>query len=183
MPGEIFIEGDATDNDILIKAGIERASGLFAVTGDDNQNLVICLTAKQINSSVRIVAQCNDAKNVNKMSKAGADSVVSPGYISGMRMASEMIRPTVVNFLDKMLRGRDENLRVEEVSMPKSLVGKTLATFNLKKYPRTLLLAVKKGDNWVYNPSRSDYIIEPDNKLIIMTTPEERYDLENEVED
>ena len=183
MPNEIFIEGDATDNDTLLKAGIERASGLFAVTGDDNQNVVICLTAKQLNRSVRIVAQCNEIKNLDKMTRAGADAVVSPGYISGLRMASEMIRPTVVDFLDKMLRGRDDKLRVEEVGMPSSLVGKALSALNLKKYPRTLLLAVKKGEKWVYNPSRDGYLIEPDNKLIIMTTPEERCDLENEVED
>lgn len=183
MPDEIFIEGDATDNDILIKAGIVRASGLFAVTGDDNQNLVICLTAKQLNPAIRVVAQCNEMKNLNKMSRAGADAVVSPGYISGMRMASEMIRPTVVNFLDKMLRGRDENLRVEEIGMPRSFVGKALSTLNLKKYPRTLLLAINKGGEWEYNPSRDDYIIQPENKLIIMTTPDERNNLENDVEE
>lgn len=183
MSGSVFLEGDATDNDTLVKAGIESASGLFAVTGDDNQNLVICLTAKQLNSKVRVVAQCNEMKNIEKMEKAGADSVVSPGYISGMRMASEMIRPTVVNFLDNMLRGKDESLRVEEVPMSPSLVGKALSSLNLKEYPRTLLLAVKKGENWVYNPSRRDYIIEPENRLIVMTTPEERSSLEKNVKD
>jgi len=183
MSNSIFLEGDATDNDTLIKAGIESASGLFAVTGDDNQNLVICLTAKQLNPRVRVVAQCNEMKNMEKMEKAGADSVVSPGYISGMRMASEMIRPTVVNFLDNMLRGKDESLRVEEVPMSPSLAGKALASLDLKKYPRTLLLAVKKGESWIYNPSRSDYIIEPENRLIVMTTPEERHTLEKNVED
>jgi voltage-gated potassium channel len=183
MPSEIFIQGDATDNDILTKAGIEKAAGLFAVTGDDNQNLVICLTSKHLNPSVRVVAQCNEMKNLNKMNRAGADAVVSPGYISGMRMASEMIRPTVVDFLDKMLRGKDENLRVEEIGVPRSFVGKALSAINLKKYPRTLLLAVNKGGEWVYNPSRNSYIIEPENKLIIMTTPEERTDIEDDVEE
>ena len=183
MPKEIFIEGDATDNDTLIKAGIEKASGLFAVTGDDTQNVVICLTAKQLNRSLRVVAQCNEMKNIDKMNRAGADAVVSPGYISGMRMASEMIRPTAVNFLDKMLRGRDENLRVEEVGISSYLVGKALSSIDLKKYPHTLLLAVKEGDKWVYNPPRDGYVIEPGNKLIIMTTPEEREDLEKNVED
>jgi voltage-gated potassium channel len=178
MSGEVFIEGDATDNDILLKAGIDRATGVFAVTGDDNQNLVITLTARQLNPVVRVVAQCNETKNMEKIRKAGADAVVSPGYISGMRMASEMVRPTVVTFLDKMLRGKDENLRVEEVPVPPSLVGKALSTINWRSYPRTLLLAVKKGEDWIYNPSRQDYILEPDNRLIVMTTPEERRDLE-----
>jgi voltage-gated potassium channel len=183
MSDGIFIEGDATDNDTLVKAGIESASGLFARTGDDNQNLVVCLTARQLNPAIRIVAQCNEMKNVEKMGRAGANSVVSPGYISGMRMASEMIRPTAVTFLDNMLRGKDDNLRVEEVPMPQSFVGKALSALNLRKYPHTLLLAVKKGESWVYNPSRSEYIIEPENRLIIMTTPDERRTLEDKVKD
>jgi voltage-gated potassium channel len=179
MPGEVFIEGDATDNNTLLKAGAEKASGLFAVTEDDNLNLVICLSARQINPELRIVAQCNEMRNIEKMQKAGANAVVSPGYISGMRIASEMIRPTVVDFLDKMMRGREESLRVEEVVVPKSFIGKPLAALNLKQYPRTLLLAVKRGEDWVYNPSRSEFIIEADNKIVVMTTPEERRDLES----
>jgi len=182
MPGEVFIEGDATDNDILLKAGIERAGGVFAVTGDDNQNLVICLTARQLNPEVRVVAQCNETKNMDKIRKAGADAVVSPGYISGMRMASEMVRPTVVTFLDKMMRGKDVNLRVEEVPVPPVFAGKTLASLDWQRYPRTLLLAVKKGEDWVYNPSRRDYLLAPDNTLIVMTTPEERRELEKNME-
>ncbi len=96
----IFLEEDATDNDTLLKAGIMRARGLFAVTGDDNQNLVITLTAKQLNPQIRVVSRCNDIRNTEKMRKAGADAVVSPSLIGGLRMASEIIRPAVVSFLD-----------------------------------------------------------------------------------
>ena len=63
---EVFIEGDATDNNTLLKAGIRRAKGLFAVTEDDNQNLVISLTAKQLSPNVRVVARCNEMKNSEK---------------------------------------------------------------------------------------------------------------------
>ncbi|MGD1119585.1 MAG: potassium channel protein [Dehalococcoidales bacterium] len=182
FPKSTFIEGDATDNDTLIKAGIERAAGLFAVLGDDNQNLVICFSARHLNPGLRIVAQCTEMRNQDKMKQAGADSIVSPGYISGMRMASEMIRPTVVSFLDRMMRGRDEALRVEEIAIPKSLAGKSFSSLNLKKYPRTLILAVKKGDNWIYNPSRNECTIDYDDKIIVMTTPEERQELEKGLE-
>ena len=71
LPDQIVLEGDATNNDTLIKAGIERATGLFAVTGDDNQNLVISLTAKQVNPRVRVVARCTDVKNDEKIRRAG----------------------------------------------------------------------------------------------------------------
>jgi len=170
---EVFIVGDATDSDILLKASIEKAKGLFAVTGADNQNLVISLTAKQLNPNLRVVAQCKETKNIQKMKKAGADAIVSPTSIGGLRMASEMVRPTVVSFLDTMLRDRERHLRIEELPVPGSFVGKPLSALNLKRHPHVLLLAVKTGEDWVYNPAE-DYIFAPDSTLVFMTTPEGR---------
>ncbi len=174
---EIFIEGDATENETLLKAGIEEARGIFAVTGDDNHNLVISLTARQLNPHIRVVARCNETANETKMRKAGADAVVSPGYIGGLRMASEMIRPTVVSFLDIMLRDRDSNLRVEEVAVPDSFAGKTISDLELGRYSHTLLLAIRMGENWVYNPPVK-HTITPGSTLVFMTTPEDRSALE-----
>jgi voltage-gated potassium channel len=176
LQNEVFIEGDATDSVTLLKAGIEKAKGLFAVTGDDNQNLVVSLTAKQLNPNLRVVARCNEIKNSGKMKKAGADAVVSPTAIGGLRMASEMVRPSVVSFLDIMLRDREKNLRVEEFPVPDSFVGKPVSALNLKRYTHALLLAVKTGEDWVYNPS-DNYIIAPENTLVFMTTPEGRGEL------
>jgi voltage-gated potassium channel len=173
----VFLEGDATDNDILLKAGIKQARGLFAVTDDDNQNLVICLTAKQLNPGIRVVIRCNELQNSEKMSRVGADAVVSPSYIGGLRMASEMVRPTVVSFLDTMLRDSEKNLRVEEIAVSEPFVGKTVATLNLKRHHHTLLLAVKLKDTWVYNPSEN-HVIEPDSVLVVMTSLEDRQQLE-----
>ncbi|HAK88348.1 MAG: potassium transporter TrkA [Nitrospirae bacterium GWC2_46_6] len=173
----VFIQGDATDNDTLLKAGIMEATGLFAVSGDDNQNLVISLTAKQLNPNIRVVARCHDLKNIEKMKKAGADAVVSPTFIGGLRMASEMVRPAVVSFLDTMLRDKQKNLRIEEAPVPASFAGKSIADLNLKKYPGVLLMAVKTKDDWAYNPP-DGYILKTENTLIFMTTPEERFTLE-----
>jgi voltage-gated potassium channel len=173
---EVFIEGDATDSNTLLRAGVEKAAGLFAVTGDDNQNLVVSLTAKQLNPRLRVVARCNDIRNTEKMKKAGADAVVSPSAIGGLRMASEMVRPTVVSFLDTMLRDREKNLRVEESPVPESFVGRPISALNLKRFSHALLLAVKTGENWVYNPSES-YVIDRENTLVFMTTPEGRDEL------
>jgi voltage-gated potassium channel len=173
---EVFIEGDATDSDILLGAGVEKASGLFAVTGDDNQNLVVTLTAKQLNPRLRIVARCNDTRNTEKMKKAGADAVVSPSAIGGLRMASEMVRPTAVSFLDIMLRDREKNMRVEELPVPGSFAGQPISALNLKRFSHALLLAVKTGENWIYNPSES-CVIDRENTLVFMTTPEGRDEL------
>ncbi len=178
FPDGVVIEGDATDGSTLAKAGVEHARGLFAVTADDNDNLVISLTAKQLNPGIKVVARCNEMKNSEKLMKAGADAAVSPGFIGGMRMASEMVRPTVVSFLDTMLRDSTKNLRLEEVSMPAEFAGRTLSALNLERRHRFLLLAVKAKEDWVYNPP-SDYVIRPNDTLVFMTSPEERQDLEN----
>lgn len=175
---EIFVEGDATDNNTLLTAGIKEARGLFAVTGDDNQNLVLSLTAKQLNPGIRVVARCHDFKNREKMKAAGADAVVSPASIGGLRMASEMVRATVVSFLDTMLRDKEKNLRIEEVEVPGWFAGKAISAISLEEYPNTLLLAVKAEKDWLYNP-RGDYLMEKGNVLIFMTTPRERDKLEN----
>jgi voltage-gated potassium channel len=173
----VYIEGDATDDNTLLKAGIASAAGVFAVSGDDNRNLVICLTAKQLNPRLRIVAECNETGNSEKMRKAGADAVVSPGYIGGMRMASEMVRPVVVSFLDIMMRDREKNLRVEEIPVPEHLIEKTISDLALKKYTHSLLLAVRTANDWVYNPP-DNHVIKPDNILVFMTTPEGRNEIE-----
>lgn len=176
FPEEVFVEGDATDNNVLLKAGILKARGVFAVTGDDHHNLIVSLTAKHLNPNVRVVARCNEMKNQERMRKAGADAVVSPSLIGGLRMASEMIRPAAVSFLDVMLR-TEGNLRVEEVAVPHSFVGKTISALNLKEYRQILLLAVKTNGDWLYNPP-DDYVLQPENTLIFMATPEGRFDLE-----
>lgn len=173
----IYIVGDPTDNETLIKAGIKEAKGLFASTNDDNQNLVISLTAKQLNPEIRVVASCNDPKNSEKIKKAGADSVVSPTYIGGLRMASEMVRPTVVSFLNIMLRDREKNLRVEEVEVPEYFSGKPIFELKLRRFPNILLLAVRTKDDWIFNPPE-DYRVEKGDFLIFMTTPEERFVIE-----
>jgi len=177
LKNAVVVEGDATSNDSLLKAGIEQARGLFAVTGDDNQNLVICLTARQLNPNLRIVAECNAIANSGKMKRAGADAIVSPSFIGGLRMASEMIRPAVVSFLDIMLRDTDKNLRIEEIPVSGRYAEKTVSEMGLRSYRHSLLLAVKVGDEWVYNPADS-YVIRQGNVLVFMTTPEGRKELE-----
>jgi voltage-gated potassium channel len=173
---EIFIEGDATENDVLQKAGIERARGLFAVTGDDNQNLVICLSARQLNPTLKIIARAREVSHIEKMSKAGADKVISPHLIGGMRMASEMIRPAVVSFLDIMLRDSGKNLRIEEVTAPESFSERPVKDLHLDKYPYLMLLAVKSGEEWIYKPPQ-ELVVRPGDSLVFMATPEEKNEI------
>lgn len=172
-PELIAIAGDADLEEVLEKASVKTASGIFAATGDDNQNLVISLTAKYINPNIRVVARCLEAANQQKMRKAGADTVITENYIAGMRMASEMIRPTVVSFLDKMLADKDKNLRVEEIKVGKRYSGKKIADIEMDKFCDTLILAVTFDNNWTYSP-KGDYTLNDGCSIVVITTPGER---------
>lgn len=175
LPDVPVVLGDPTDDDILRAAGVERATGLVACSESDNENVVITLTARQLNSRVRIVARLQDVDQEGKIRKVGANAVVSPQHIGGLRLASELIRPTVVSFLDKMLRDEDLNLRIDEVVIPEgsSAVGEPIRNLGLERLPRLLLLAVRTGEGaWEYNPSRS-YEVKSGMVLIVLGSPDD----------
>lgn len=165
-------KGDCTDDDFLKKLNIHEAEGLFIATRNDHQNIVVCVTARQLNKTMRIVAHCKEPDSRKKLHFVGADSVVSPSSIGGLRMASEMIRPTVTGFLDMMLRDTQLNLRIEELTISEQYVGKTIADLPLEDLQLTLIMAVREEGRWTYNPPK-DHPLQPYAVIILMTSPEE----------
>ncbi|HVN97053.1 MAG TPA: potassium channel protein [Syntrophorhabdaceae bacterium] len=171
-----LIVGDATENEILWKAMIEHAKGLFATTDSDNDNIVISLTARQLNPSLRIISRCTDMKNVDKIKRAGADAVVALNFIGGLRMASEMIRPHVTSFLDMMLRDKYSPMSAEEIHIPANspFVGRPVKDINFRDIGNILVISArKKSGEWIYNPY-PDTIMEKEMSMIIIATPEEK---------
>jgi len=172
-----IIIGDATSDAILEEAGIERAKGLVAALSNDKDNLFLVVSAKLLNSRLSIVAKAIELGMIKKLKKAGASYVVSPNYIGGMRMASEILRPHVTNFLDRMLRGKDKSIRVEEVQIPKesSLVGKRMREVDFYKKCGVNILALGRGsDNFQYNPNPETMMKEGDVLLYIGTSEQEK---------
>jgi len=112
---------------------------------------------------------------MEKIRKVGADAIVSPDFTGGMRIASCMIRPQVVSFLDEMLRS-DESLRVEEIRVSENFAGGTVGSLQLR-HPDYVLLAVRDAGRWVFNP-QEDCPVKGGNALVVMTAPQGRKTLE-----
>ncbi len=161
LPSVPVVVGDPAKDDVLLTAGAERAAGLVACTDSDEKNLVVTLTARQLNPAIRIVTRVIEVEGEPKLRKVGADAVVSPNFIGGLRMASELIRPTVVTFLDTMLRDRERNLRIDEIRIPEgsASIGVPLNALGLDRIPGALLLAEREADgSWHYNPPRNEKV-------------------------
>jgi voltage-gated potassium channel len=171
----VFINGDPSEDNILILAGIERAKGIFLSLPTDEVNLFVTITARSLNPEIKIVAKGIDLASHKKMMKAGADHVISPTYIGGMRMVSQMVRPAVVTFLDMMLRDREKILRVEEVPVKKgsSLAGKTIAESKIRERTDALLVAIRRAETNEYDFNPPDEAkIQQDDILILIASPE-----------
>lgn len=174
-PGFLYLHGDASDDDVLLAGDIRDAAGVFAVTDDDSRNLMISLTAKQLNPKLRVVARCHEVRNTPKLKKAGADVVVSPDFTGGMRIASSMVRPNVVSFLDEMLRSRG-TYRLEEIRIPAGHAVAELASLPIAGR-EVVLLGVRTEHDFVFNPP-PEFSLQAGHILVTMCSPEGREELE-----
>lgn len=156
----LTLEGDATRDELLLEAGIERADGLAAALSDDKDNLFLTISARQLKPDLRIVSKAIDIPTRAKLLRAGANSVVSSNYIGGLRIASELLRPTVVSFLDVMMRRRDAPVRFSEVECGARAAGRTLREVDPRGRAGLVVIAVRQpgADDFLYNPG-------PDVKL------------------
>ena len=155
----LYLIGDATDEEVLETAGVDHAIGLLTMLPQDKENLVVTVLVRQKNPDIRIVARCTDLKYSDRMVKAGANSVVSPNHIGGLRLASEVLRPHVVGFLDLMLKEQSRTLRIEEIVVPPGSpwIGKPLGELGLRSKFNLLPMAVKHAPEasqslWVNPP-------------------------------
>jgi voltage-gated potassium channel len=165
----LYVLGDATDDHALLRAGVKRARGVVAALTDDRDNVFVTLSARSLNPTARIVSKVVEDPTEAKMLKAGASSVVSPTQIGGRRIASELLRPRVNEFFDKMFRD-NRGLRLEELSVEpgSTCVGKALSDTLVRRESGLLVIAVKRGDEgFLYNPEPG-LVIDVGDTLIVM---------------
>lgn len=176
------VVGDATDDDTLRAAGIERAAGLAACIAADKDNLIVTVSARLLNPGLRIISRCIEDHIGQKIRQAGADAIVSPNTIGGLRIVSELVRPTVVSFLDTMLRDRQEGLRVEElpIAAGNPLEGTPVGALRARGLQDVLVVALRAVDgSWVFNPD-DERVLAAGSTLIYMGGPGARASLESQ---
>lgn len=144
--GVLTIHGDATSEDILEKARIQEAKGVVVTLSNDADNVFTVLTARQMNNEIYIVSKAIDKSAHNKLLKAGADKTISPNEIGGRRIASLIIRPSVISFLDIITQAGDVTLDLEEVTLSSksSLVGQKLLEAKIPEYTGLIILALRR---------------------------------------
>ncbi|XOF33068.1 MAG: potassium channel family protein [Candidatus Electrothrix sp. YB6] len=169
--GYIELQGDASDDDVLIEAGIKEARGLVAVVSTDADNLYITLTARGMNPDLFILTRSSGTPGVaRKLERAGASKVISPYSIGARRMAQLIVRPTVVDFLDLAMQARELGLCMEEllITGQTSFIGKTLMQSGLRRKYDIIVVAIKRPDlPMIFNPG-PDTKIQEDDILIVL---------------
>ena len=182
--GYIHLAGEASEDNVLLAAGIERASGLIAVVSTDADNLYITLTARGLNPSLFILARSSGSSGTRtKLLRAGATKVISPYYIGARRMAQLMLRPTVTDFIDLAMYAGELGLRLEEIRVRDTtpFVNKNLMNSGIRKRFDVIVVAIKRKDGEMQFNPKPDTMILPGDIMIVLGQAEQISALEQDV--
>ncbi|HET9300314.1 MAG TPA: NAD-binding protein [Candidatus Polarisedimenticolaceae bacterium] len=163
------VDGDATSEEVLSAAGTARARGLVACLNDDAHNVYTVLTARSLNPKLFIVARAGEESAESRMLRAGADRVVNPYQLGGLRLAHMLAKPAVVDFLDVSLPAAGRSLELEQVRLEQgsALVGSTLGQSDLRRRWGVGVVAVRRGEQFFPNPD-SDFRLEAEDELVVL---------------
>lgn len=174
--GLIGIHGSATDTDILIKAGVERAEGLVSALSSDSDNLYVVLSARMKNPGLLLVARTDEPESEEKMIHVGADRVISPHVMAGKRMADLLTRPRICEFVDVWVGGGTPEFQLTELKVNggSKLKGTTIKDTRLRERTGVTVLAIEKSGKTSFNANpEPDMLIEEGDLLILVGTSEQ----------
>ncbi|MBI1782744.1 MAG: NAD-binding protein [Sphingobacteriales bacterium] len=171
LPFEVthFLKGDATRDEVLKEAGIEKARAIIIALPVDADNLFIVLTAKQLNPKVKIISRASQDSSVNKLKIAGADNVIMPDKIGGAHMASLVMIPDVVEFVSLLTLKNNQSFKVAELEIKKSVA---IGELDLWRKTSCTVLGVKNSSHYSLNPP-ADFVINDNERLIVMGSEEQ----------
>lgn len=167
-----YVIGDAASDPILQQAGIEHASGLCTCLPSDATNVFVVLSARTFNPNLFIISRSNQPESERKLRIAGADQVINPYLITGHRMAAQLIYPSVVEFLDVMMRSGELELRIAEIKIgsASAMKERTLAECHVRSATGVNVLAVRRHDGKLYTHLAADFTLQAGDVLIGLGT-------------
>lgn len=167
------VVGDGADDDVLRRAGIERAAGLAVAVSSSAEAVFVTLSARQLNPRLNIVTRVQDPEHAQKARRAGATSVVSPHLLGGWRMAHGLIRPAATSFLDVATLARHQDAAVEEheVKRGSTLVDRTLKQLRLADRFGVLVVAIRRADGQIVATPRAETVLGEGDVMIVFGTP------------
>lgn len=168
--GFIYCKGDATQDKTLVEAGIKRARGIVCVLPTDAENLYVILTAKELNNGIYILSRSEEEESEHRLVRAGADRVMSPYALGGVRMAMAILRPAMLDFIEITTRRQSLELRMEELSVcdGSPIINQSLEESGIRQRYGLIIVAVKKDSGkMIFNPL-ANYIIAKGDRLIAM---------------
>jgi voltage-gated potassium channel len=168
--GVLYLIGEATDENVLLKAGIQQAKGLITAVATDADNVFLTLIAKQLNPNIFIVARAIQNTAKRTLVAAGAEKVISPYDLGARRMAHAILRPTVIKFLEMAFTDDNTDIQVEEIRVRDSsrLVNVALKDSGIRQQLNLIILTIKKADgSLIFNP-KADTCIQPDDTLVVV---------------
>ena len=180
----LYLHGDATDDDILIRARIESAKGLVACLSRDQDNLFVVISAKKLNPNLRVASKAVENNSPAKLRTAGADEVVLPDHIGGIRLASGILEPHLLDFFGKMQENRQTTRFAESIIQPDSkLDGITIEDARIKEETGLVVIAIRSKDGtYIYNPD-GNWRIEAGDALFVISDQRQLQTLHRLTED
>ncbi|HEY0677690.1 MAG TPA: potassium channel protein [Chitinophagaceae bacterium] len=185
-PDLIYIIGDSTDDEILTKAGVQRAKGLITTLPEDADNVFIVLSARDLQPRIQIISRASQTSSVLKLKKAGADSVIMPDRIGGTHMATLISKPDVIEFIDYLSGEEGESISMESVSydqLPKEIRDRSLAEIMRWKKTGVNCIGVKTSDGkFVINPPEQ-ILISKGMKVMVLGTRQQIEEMKGNIGD
>ena len=175
-PNLLFVQGDATNEEVLRTAGIDRARALIATTPNDADNMFVVLTARSVNPNLTIISRASEIGSDTKLRRAGATNVIMPERMGGQRMARLVTQPDVVEFMEYILLQRNRDVSIHEIqcrNMCSTNQGKTIGELSLGSVTGITIIGLKNGEGkYVFNPG-SDYTLSFQDQLFVLGSPEQ----------